>query len=104
MPTGTITKVTLNRTAGGAFGGVASVEYLPFTHNVGFTTTSTVTKVDIANTNADQFVVQTNWASDDTNIPLFTTGAPTSPSVQPATLLSSDAITKANAAFPGAFS
>lgn len=104
MPVGTKIKAVIARTAGGAFGGVESVEFSEFTHNSGFTTTRTVEKLDVANSEADRYAVSTFWASDDTSRPQFTNGVATSPAVQPATLISSDAITQVNAVFPGTFS
>lgn len=103
MPVGTKIKVVIARTAGGGFGGVESVEFSEFTHNTGFTTTRTVEKLDVANSEADRYVVSTFWASDDAARPAFTNGAPASPAPQPATLISSDAITQVNAVLPGTF-
>lgn len=102
MPVGTRIKVNVIRTAGG-FGGIESVEFGQFTHDVGFTTTRSVARNDISNTGADVYTVTTFWSSTDAaSVPTFTDGV-TSPAAQPATLISSDAITQINAAFPGTF-
>lgn len=105
MPVGTRIKVVVARTAAGDFGGVESIEFGSFTHDVGFTTDRSVERLDEANSDADRFAVTTFWASDDVARPTFESGlgAPASPAVQPATVISSDAVTQINAAFPGTF-
>ena len=106
MPIGSRIEMKLSRNANGTFKSLDSVTMTPFSHAVGFTSTYTVIKEDIANTAADVYVVTTNWANGDSNTPSFGADAeapPTSPPMASGVNAVSDAVDKVNAVFPGAF-
>jgi hypothetical protein len=106
MPVGSRIEMRLSRNADATFKSLDSVTITPFSHAVGFTSTYTVVKDDIANTTADVYIVTTNWASGDVNTPRFGADAEMPASSPPASSgvnAVSDAVDKVNAVFPGTF-